>query len=622
MNSKTLIILCIGILFLIFPVSAVNYGFYTIPIMCPASSPQDAVTTYMGMLNVPNASMGGVNRVYIPTTGIMEDVVILDNSTTAGTNQAYTYYIRVNDATDYLVKQLSVTTSTREFTNYSFNIPVTAGDYFEVKRVHPTWTTNPTVNIVGGYVTINATAQSGYGIPVVALANAPADSVTNYIGWMPRAPTTTQNSNLFLIPSGGNITSAYILDNSTTVSTNENYNYFVQTQNRNDTLIAKVTTTAGLKVFSNAAMSNPVTAGGFLEVKRTHPAWTTNPTSNNVSGIVFVDTSLNTVDVPGYPIFVQALTGTVAKSSTYYFGNKPAVVTVTALQNKIYIPKTGMINKTFINVYSGTPGTSEIWSLYIRKNGATDYKIATLNTTSNTRIFNNNNMQIPVAEGDYIEIKGVTPAFAVQPATTTYSGYVFVDYGPVPSTGGGGGDIILPPVSNFSANVTSIVAPATVKFFDQSNNTIPTSTLYKWNFTDGGVTVDSTDANPTFTYTASGTYTINHTVSDGSTVSKNTKTITITSAGVMTGPPNSSFVITLTDTSTNVPTSWKWNKTSLLGDNIETTFSTSQNPVFNFPTGNYLINLTTSNAIGSNSTNQTIGWNLSSPKVYFWSRTA
>jgi hypothetical protein len=85
--------------------------------------------------------------------------------------------------------------------------------------------------------------------------------------------------------------------------------------------------------------------------------------------------------------------------------------------------------------------------------------------------------------------------------------------------------------------------------------------------------------------------------------------------------PVASFVITLTDTSTNTPTSWQWNATNLLGNNTEVTFSTAQNPTMNFGIGNYLIKLTATNAVGSSSTTKNIGLDLSSPKVYFWNRT-
>ncbi|MCC7576434.1 MAG: choice-of-anchor L domain-containing protein [Methanomethylovorans sp.] len=61
---------------------------------------------------------------------------------------------------------------------------------------------------------------------------------------------------------------------------------------------------------------------------------------------------------------------------------------------------------------------------------------------------------------------------------------------------------ILPPVANFTANVTTGRAPLTVNFTDLSTNT-PTSWL--WDFGDGST---SHDQNPTYTYTRGGNYTV------------------------------------------------------------------------------------------------------------------
>lgn len=61
---------------------------------------------------------------------------------------------------------------------------------------------------------------------------------------------------------------------------------------------------------------------------------------------------------------------------------------------------------------------------------------------------------------------------------------------------------ILPPVANFTANVTSGTAPLTVNFTDLSTNT-PTSWL--WDFGDGNT---SNDQNPVHIYTNGGTYTV------------------------------------------------------------------------------------------------------------------
>lgn len=58
-------------------------------------------------------------------------------------------------------------------------------------------------------------------------------------------------------------------------------------------------------------------------------------------------------------------------------------------------------------------------------------------------------------------------------------------------------------VANFTSNVTSGYAPLTVQFTDTSQN----ATARSWDFNNDGV-ADSSDINPIYTYTASGTYTV------------------------------------------------------------------------------------------------------------------
>jgi PKD repeat protein len=614
-NHLIFLIIVFGVL--IVPATAVS-GYYTIPVMALQNNPLDSVTNYFGNRPIAPSTTSGVNKVFIPTTGTIERVEIYDYSTTAGSNQAYSYYIRINDATDYLISTLSVNTFERRFTNSSLNIAVNAGDYFEIKRVHPVWNPNPAANIVGGYVVINASTQSGYVIPMQALTTSPANSVTNYMGFRPIVPSTTQSTNKFLVPSGGNVTRVDIYDYSGTAGSNEAWSYYIQDNSGDDSLISTLSVAMNERIFTNTAVDVPLHHGDFFEWKRVNPTWVTRPQTNIVGGTAFVDTTI-TDSVQGYPLFVQALTSTPTDALTVYFGNLPKAPVTTGGMSKIYIPRKGTINRVFINVYSGTAGSNEAWSLYIRKNDATDTLIDTIASSSNERLFESTNLNISVTEGDYIEIKGVQPTWATNPATTIYGGYVFVDYGPPLS--GCSGDIILPPIADFSPNVTITHKPAVIQFFDQSNNTVPGTTEYFWNFTNGGTKVDSTDINPLFTYTTNGTFTINHTISSGGVVSTKIKDVTIV-GDIGSTTPVASFDIVLTDTSTQYPTSWIWSVTNLLGNNTEVTYSTAQNPILNLGTGNWRINLTATNALGSNTTSKIVGWNLSSPGVYFWKRTS
>jgi len=129
----------------------------------------------------------------------------------------------------------------------------------------------------------------------------------------------------------------------------------------------------------------------------------------------------------GYNLFVQALTSSPTDAQTVYFGNLPRAPVTAAATSKVYIPKVGYIKRAEIYCYSGTAGTAEAWSLYVRLNNSTDTLIATLSVSASERIFSNSGLNIAVTAGDYIEIKGVQPTWATNPLTTIYGGYVYIE---------------------------------------------------------------------------------------------------------------------------------------------------------------------------------------------------
>jgi hypothetical protein len=129
----------------------------------------------------------------------------------------------------------------------------------------------------------------------------------------------------------------------------------------------------------------------------------------------------------GYTIAVMALTSSPADGATVYFGTLPKAPATSANISKVYIRKAGTIKIVEIYCYSGTAGTNESWSLYVRKNNTTDTLIATLGVSASERVFSNTALSIAVAVGDYIEIKGVQPTWGTNPLTTIYGGYLYVE---------------------------------------------------------------------------------------------------------------------------------------------------------------------------------------------------
>lgn len=135
----------------------------------------------------------------------------------------------------------------------------------------------------------------------------------------------------------------------------------------------------------------------------------------------------DTPSVAPYTLSVQALTSSPADGQTIYFGQLPKAPTTTANISKIYIPKEGTIKRAYIYCYSGTAGTSENWSCYIRLNNTTDTLVETIGAAANERIFNNESLNISVTTSDYFEIKMINPTWATNPLTTIFGGYIYIE---------------------------------------------------------------------------------------------------------------------------------------------------------------------------------------------------
>jgi YVTN family beta-propeller protein len=156
----------------------------------------------------------------------------------------------------------------------------------------------------------------------------------------------------------------------------------------------------------------------------------------------------------------------------------------------------------------------------------------------------------------------------------------------------------VPPVANFSSNVTSGYSPLSVQFNDASTG-MPTK--WSWNFGDNKF---SAIQNPVYTYSKAGNYTVSLTVTN--TDGTNTKTINnyiivktsaqkpIASFSAVPTSGNVPLSVKFTDTSTGSPTSWKWS----FGDG---TYSTAKSPAYTYAeAGNYTVSLTVKNDAGSN----------------------
>lgn len=153
-------------------------------------------------------------------------------------------------------------------------------------------------------------------------------------------------------------------------------------------------------------------------------------------------------------------------------------------------------------------------------------------------------------------------------------------------------------LAGFTASTNRGAVPLAVAFTDNSSGD-PTS--WSWDFDNDG-TFDSTERNPTFTYTTPGTYSVRLVARNARSEGEQLETNLILAVGT----PEASFTasvtsgvtplaVAFTDTSTQFPTSWAWDF-----DNDGLVDSTLQNPTFAYTTpGTYSVRLVATNEAGS-----------------------
>jgi PKD repeat protein len=156
--------------------------------------------------------------------------------------------------------------------------------------------------------------------------------------------------------------------------------------------------------------------------------------------------------------------------------------------------------------------------------------------------------------------------------------------------------------TNFTATPTSGLVPLTVSFTDTSD---ASPVEWYWDFGDG---TNSTAQSPTHTYTTAATYNVTFRASNdlGSDTIMRTNFVRVGTVRPLianfTATPLSGKVpltVQFNDTSENLPTVWKWD----FGD---MTNSTEQDPAYTYTVaGNYTVNLTVINTIGTDTKTET-----------------
>jgi hypothetical protein len=118
------------------------------------TNPVDSETRYFAQRSILPQTVENTNRVYADRTTKIVGASIQLYSSTAGSNEDWSMYIRVNDTTDYLIATVSQNANIRLFENSSLNITLNDNDWFSIKLVNPIWGTNPVGTTGAGQLTV------------------------------------------------------------------------------------------------------------------------------------------------------------------------------------------------------------------------------------------------------------------------------------------------------------------------------------------------------------------------------------------------------------------------------------------------------------------------------------
>lgn len=88
-------------------------------------------------------TISGASRVYVLYDGTIKKINIVSYAVTPGTDEPFSMYIRINGTTSTLIATVSTLSNQRIFENLALDIPVSAGDYFEIIYTTPNFATNP-----------------------------------------------------------------------------------------------------------------------------------------------------------------------------------------------------------------------------------------------------------------------------------------------------------------------------------------------------------------------------------------------------------------------------------------------------------------------------------------------
>jgi 4-hydroxyphenylpyruvate dioxygenase-like putative hemolysin len=128
-------------------------------------------------------------------------------------------------------------------------------------------------------------------------------------------------------------------------------------------------------------------------------------------------------------LILQSVAFSPADSTTYYWGADIGAGMATVHDNAhIYIPRAGTLKSWWFKLrITGTLGTAETVSHYLRLNDTTDFGQSDTTYDAATRNLVVTGLSQAVAAGDGIAVKVVTPAWVTNPTQVTMFGGIYIE---------------------------------------------------------------------------------------------------------------------------------------------------------------------------------------------------
>ncbi len=149
-----------------------------------------------------------------------------------------------------------------------------------------------------------------------------------------------------------------------------------------------------------------------------------------------VNTDIPALTGTGYvlPIVMGSTAFAPIDATTYFWGSMAHTQfpSTTAGSARIYVPKAGTVKACYIffdnTVGAGTLASNESSTISLRLNNTSDTTItASFKQDAAPAVFNNTALAITVAQGDYLEVKWVTPTWATNPTQVRIYGWIYIE---------------------------------------------------------------------------------------------------------------------------------------------------------------------------------------------------